>query len=152
RAATVRPRPRRSMPRRSSSNPTRARASRRRDCAEKRSTRQHARPPPARSTRCGRIPPSPADRCRLGGMKRLALIALLAACATKQKAVESPADPSAAARARVDAARKSGHLEPMLHEQPVDALSYYTLGLAQFAAGNETQAAIALRKAAELRP
>src|SRR5262249_5841192 len=58
----------------------------------------------------------------------------------------------AAARARVDAARKSGHLEPMLHEQPVDALSYYTLGLAQFAAGNETQAAIALRKAAELRP
>jgi Flp pilus assembly protein TadD len=86
-------------------------------------------------------------------MKRLLIIALLAACAGRQKAAsEAPADPYAAARAKVDAARKSGHLEPMLHEQPVDALGYYTFGLAQFAAGDEAQAAAALRKASELRP
>ncbi|MCA1826397.1 MAG: tetratricopeptide repeat protein [Myxococcales bacterium] len=85
-------------------------------------------------------------------MKRLALMVLLAACAARQKAAEAPLDPYAAARARVDAARKAGRLEPMLHDEPHDALSFYTLGLAQFAAGNEAQAVAALRKASELRP
>ena len=85
-------------------------------------------------------------------MKRVALLVLLAACAGRQKAAEAPVDPYAAARARVDAARKSGRLEPMLREEPRDALSFYTLGLAEFAAGDEARATAALRKASELRP
>ena len=40
----------------------------------------------------------------------------------------------------------------MLREEPRDALSFYTLGLAEFAAGDEARATAALRKASELRP
>jgi Flp pilus assembly protein TadD len=60
-----------------------------------------------------------------------------------------------AIRGRIEAARKRGALEPLLRElrgRPPDALSLYALGLAEFAAGNETAAIQALRKAAELRP
>lgn len=67
----------------------------------------------------------------------------------------------AAIRGRIEAARKRGALEPLLRalrersglgNGSPDALDFYALGLAEFAAGNETAAVTALRKAAELRP
>jgi tetratricopeptide (TPR) repeat protein len=62
----------------------------------------------------------------------------------------------AAVRGRIESARKRGALGPLLRElrdRPApDALAYYALGLAEFAAGNEAQAAQALRRATELKP
>ncbi len=61
----------------------------------------------------------------------------------------------AAVRGRIEAARKRGGLEPLLRELrdgAREALGFYALGLAEFAAGNEGAAVLALRKAAELRP
>lgn len=84
-------------------------------------------------------------------MRRLALFLALVACAGVQKP-SRVTDPYAAARARVEEARKNGQLEPLVHEKPADALGYYTLGLAQFANGSESQAVEAFRKAAELAP
>ena len=85
-------------------------------------------------------------------MRRLAF-ALLIACATAQKP-PPPADPYTAARERVEKARKAGELEPLIAQlrAPSGAVDYYTLGLAQFAAGNERDAVAALRQAAALQP
>ena len=61
----------------------------------------------------------------------------------------------AAVRGRIEAARKRGALEPLLRELrsgAKEALGFYALGLAEFAAGNESAAIAALRKASELRP
>ncbi len=61
----------------------------------------------------------------------------------------------AAIRGRIEAARKRGALDPLLRElrdNPRDALAYYALGLAEFAAGHEAAAIEALRKAGELKP
>ena len=61
----------------------------------------------------------------------------------------------AAVRGRIEAARKRGALDPLLRELrdgAREALGFYALGLAEFAAGNESAAVTALRKAVELRP
>ncbi|HUJ26554.1 MAG TPA: tetratricopeptide repeat protein [Myxococcales bacterium] len=86
-------------------------------------------------------------------MRRAALALLLVACAARQKAA-APLDEYAAARARVDTARKAGELD-QLREQlrsPSSAIGFYTLGLAEFAAGNEREAVAALRQAAAMKP
>jgi Flp pilus assembly protein TadD len=89
-------------------------------------------------------------------VKRAALLLLLAACAGRQKTAPPPLDELAAARARIEAARKSGELEMLLRElrQPPSssALGFYSLGLAEFAAGNEAEAVAALRQAAQMKP
>ncbi|MGZ6142375.1 MAG: tetratricopeptide repeat protein, partial [Myxococcales bacterium] len=86
-------------------------------------------------------------------MKRCLVLLALAACAGRQKAAPAPIEPYAAARAQVEEARKSGQLGSFLHQPPpTDALGYYTLGLAEFADGDEARAAAALQKAAALAP
>jgi tetratricopeptide (TPR) repeat protein len=115
-------------------------------------------------------------------VKRLALLALAACAARQQADLKTAQadlaagrteqaqrefeellarDPRelAAIRGRIEAARKRGALGALLHEsedkaqaRPGDALAWYTLGLAAFAAGDEKQAVSALRKAAELKP
>lgn len=64
-----------------------------------------------------------------------------------------------AIRGRIEAARKRGALQPLTREaqdaaaaRPSDALAFYTLGLARFAAGDEAAAVAALQRAAELKP
>ena len=87
-------------------------------------------------------------------MRRAALLVLLAACAGRQKTAAPAPDQWAGARARVESARKAGELPALLEKlrSPSSALDYYTLGLAQFAGGNERDAVAALRQAATLRP
>ena len=65
----------------------------------------------------------------------------------------------AAVRGRIEAARRNGALSPVTREaqdatarRPGDAVAFYALGLARFAAGDEGAAVLALRKAAELKP
>ncbi len=65
----------------------------------------------------------------------------------------------AAIRGRIEAARRNGVLplvtreaQDQVAQRPSDALGFYALGLARFAAGDEAAAVTALRKAAELKP
>src|SRR5204862_2876841 len=78
------------------------------------------------------------------------LLVLPLACAGRQRAdAEDPRD-LAAIRARVEMARKTGKLQPLLREakartletgdRPNPDIDWYTLGLAAFAAGDENQA------------
>src|SRR5438105_2326039 len=88
-------------------------------------------------------------------MKRALLLMVAVSCAGRQKAVERDPRDLAVIRARVETARKQGGLEPLLRElraEPREAVQFYALGLAEFAAGNEQAAIAALRKAAELKP
>lgn len=86
-------------------------------------------------------------------MKRAWLLLLLAACAARQKPA-APADEYAAARARVETARKAGELDALRAQlaSPSSAIGFYTLGLAAFAAGDEREAVVALRQAAAMKP
>ncbi len=65
----------------------------------------------------------------------------------------------AAIRGRIEAARRNGVLPLVTREaqdatvrRPGDALTFYALGLARFAAGDEAAAVAALRLASELKP
>src|SRR5882672_5475362 len=96
-------------------------------------------------------------KARGGAGKRAVLLALVLSCAARQKNDATARDPRdlGAIRARIEAARKQGGLEPLLRElrtEPREAVQFYALGLAEFAAGNEQAAISALRKAAELKP